>query len=182
LVLFLPVWLIYSDHSGNNLILFIPGLAFFISQGIIFFKKSWKRELIFLIFFIYILTFSYSSFYNIFDLQNKVGLNEIMIQEVKCSVPIEGKKILVIGNDINYYAESQQATPYFSWRIARMQLERLDYYDNLVDIYQNFDRDLPEVIIDLQGVMKRVFGKIPLLEQKYLLAEEEGVYVLNKED
>ena len=174
-----PVWLIYCDHSGNNLILFIPGMAFFITQGFILIKKRWKRELFFYFFVISILAINYGTFFNFADLKDKTGLYNVMTKEVNCTVPIEGKRILVVGDNINYYAHSHQATPYFNWRLSKLQLDRLNYYDNLVDIYRNFEKDMPEVIIDLNGVMGNVFEKIPLLERRYLLVDEKGVYVLN---
>lgn len=179
LLTMLPVWLIYSDHSGNNLILFIPGMAFFIAQGSIMIKKAWKRNLFFQFFVISVLAVNYGTFFNFASMGDKAHLPDVKTKEVNCVVPIEGKRILVVGNNINYYAQSQQATPYLSWRLSRLQLERLNYYDNLVDIYRNFQNDMPEVIIDLQGVMKGVFEKIPLLQQRYILVDKKGIYALN---
>ncbi len=182
LVVLIPVWLIYSDHSGNNLILFIPGMSFFISQGFVLFRKRWKRESFFILFFFWVLAFDYAAFYDLSGLRGKTGLSAVMIREINCPVPLEGKSVLVVGDNINYYAHSKQATPYLEWRLARMQLEQLQYYDNVVDIYKNFLNDMPEVIIDLEGIMQNVFEKIPLLQQKYLLADEQGIYVINREN
>lgn len=181
-IVLMPVWLLYSDHSGNNLILFLPSAAFFIAQGLILLRKRWKRESFFALFFAWILAFNYFNFYDLFGLGQKTGSQAVRVREVKCAVPVEGKRILVLGNNINYYARSRQATPYLAWRLARMQLEHLDYYDNVVDIYENFQKDMPEVIIDLEDVMQNVFEKIPLLEQKYLLADDKGTYVLAAEN
>jgi hypothetical protein len=182
IITMMPVWLLYSDHSANNLIFFIPGMSFFIAQGFVLFRKRWKREAFFAAFFIWVLAFNYATFYDFFGMQGRTGLTEVMIKKVHCPVPIEGKSILVVGNDINYYARSRQATPYLEWRLARMQLEQLQYYDNVVDIYKNFRDDMPEVIIDLENVMKNVFEKIPPLQQKYLLADKKGIYVINEEN
>ena len=87
-----------------------------------------------------------------FSLGRIISLDNIIVKEHMLSKVLKDKKIVVLGDDPSCYLNSQLATPYFNWRISKIQLTELDYYDNIVDIYRNFKNDMPDVIVDQHDV------------------------------
>lgn len=92
---------------------------------------------------------------------------------------LSGKKILVIGpNEPSLYLKSSLGTPYYSWNLSKRHLLHTNNMNNLAEIYKNFQKDLPEIIIDRKMVMDTVFYRIPILEKKYEKIEDKQVYRL----
>lgn len=172
-----PIWLIYSERGGFSFIIFVPAFAFFVSHGFLIYRKNWKRELSFLLFFSCSILLNIVVSFQWFSSNKHIGMDQVLAKEHPLDGTVRGKRIVVIGEDPSLYLHAKLATPYFSWRIARLQLTRLDYYDNVVEIYRNFQSDMPEVIVDQQEVMPAVFEKIPALAQAYEQGNLPGVYL-----
>jgi hypothetical protein len=69
------------------------------------------------------------------------------------------------------------ATGYLSWSLAKKDFENPNNYLSLSNIYNNFKKDMPEVIIDRENVIPAIFKNMPELRAKYKTAEK-GIYVL----
>jgi hypothetical protein len=93
--------------------------------------------------------------------------------------PYKGKRIFMTGEQINYFEGSAISTGYLSWNQAKADFENPDNALSLIHIYNNFKKDMPEVIIDNEKLMDKVFKNLPELGKKY--KKEKGeVYVLIK--
>lgn len=162
----LAIWLLWADRSGSSALVFLPALAFFIAQYFQLARKAWIRESLFLLLLAQIAVFTYGP---------RTGFTPFAPQTERLLTarlpagprPPEGLRILVTGTDRSYYLQCKQATPYFKWRLARQHLNRLDYYDNLAAIYRNFSADMPQAIVDPEGVMPEIFRRIPGLKEAY---------------
>ena len=73
----------------------------------------------------------------------------------------------MLGPDIRPYYFSKQATPYFNWELSKWQLQKLEYYDNLEGINNNFRKQMPDYLVDQQNVVKSLFDRMPLLQEEY---------------
>jgi hypothetical protein len=73
----------------------------------------------------------------------------------------------VLGPDFKPYFYGRQATPYLNWDISKVQLEELNYYDNLEAIDRNIRGDMPDYIVDQINIVPSIFDKIPLLGEEY---------------
>jgi hypothetical protein len=171
------VWVVYGARNGQSLVVFVPVLAFFLSHSLLIIKKAWRRELSFLFLLLYILFIYWGVPHDFLGVSRYVSVDNVLVKPTPLDDIVRGKRILSLGANIHYYRDAQLATPYFNWRLSRKQLERLDYYDNLTEIYDNFVRDMPEVIIDQNDVMPAIFKKIPYLARQYKKGNSEGLYI-----
>jgi hypothetical protein len=89
------------------------------------------------------------------------------------------KRILVLGNDISYYFGNHLATPYLNWQLAQAHFANLDYYSGTIAVYENLKKDMPEIIIDQEGLGEKLFSKVQILQTMY---ERQGkLYFLKVE-
>ncbi len=87
---------------------------------------------------------------------------------------------MFLGDNISVYKDAKLATPFLNWRIAREYFLEPSYYDNITTIFARLEDDLPEVIIDNEGVYEDVFSMMPVLERRYAKGEQPGTYLLQK--
>ena len=71
------------------------------------------------------------------------------------------------------------ATGYVNWELARLDFENPDNYMSLANIYNNFKKDMPEVIIDKEKVMPVIFKNLPELGDKYKKEDSEVYFLKN---
>ena len=176
-VVSLVLYSIYSDHSGNGMILFLPWFAFFLSHFFIKIKNTLKRELGFLLYFVTIIIVYSGVTFQLFKFDELVNLDSLIFTIPEKEI-YAGEKILILGNDIRPYGTSRQATPYFNWHLSKAQLENLSYYDNLEAIDKNLRSDMPEFIIDQVELAPKIFDKIPLIGSEYTKVSD-GIYQRN---
>ena len=155
-------------------IIFVPALAFFTINFFNSFKKQWLAELIFLGVFGSILLIHYQAVYATGS-EGFVQLKNLKLR-VNQDVKIKNKRVLVLGDGIEEYKNNYVATPYLNWNLAKYELENLDNYDNVISILRNFEKDLPDIIIDKVNLAPKLFKRIPALERRYKLVEK-GVYM-----
>jgi len=173
----LGIWLLYAKKTGEGIILFFPWIAFFLSHFFLAFRNRLKRELTFLVYFVSIIVF-YSAFaFKAFSWDPIKDYSSVLVgAEGESEALIYAKKkILVLGPDIRPYHYARVATPYFNWELSKDELEGTDYYDNLEMIDKKIRSDMPEFIVDQEGIASEIFQKIPLLGDEYQ-ALNQGMY------
>lgn len=110
--------------------------------------------------------------FNLFLVRDYLQLDSLLIKTPSGQIAYAQKKTLVIGPDISPYFSARQATPYFNWNLSKNQLAQLNYYDNVQEIDKNFRNDMPEFIIDKEGLVPDLFEKLPLIGAEYELTEK----------
>jgi hypothetical protein len=165
-----------GQYTPSNMIYMIAPLAFFCAGFFIHAKKMLIPEILFLLFFILTIFVSITGakpFLGIF--QN--GLANFRVIESNLKPQYQGKRIFVTGQHIDAYKTNAMATGYLSWSLAKKDFENPNNYLSLSNIYNNFKKDMPEVIIDRENVIPAIFKNMPELRAKYKTAEK-GIYVL----
>ncbi|PSL04497.1 hypothetical protein [Cecembia rubra] len=89
----------------------------------------------------------------------------------------ENKKILVLSDDLAYFKNAKQATPYLNYHLTRDLLGSIDNLHEISQAYKNISLDLPEVVVDEDGVFEAFLEKVPILKQKF---QKSGKYYLLK--
>jgi hypothetical protein len=167
IVVFAFIWIFYSSRDGLHLVLLAPFMSFFLSHSLLLLRKAWKREAAFLFMLVYLLVFYFGVPHDWFHMSSVVDVRDLLVKQVETPVQVQGKKIAVLGDNIHLYRDASLATPYFDWALSKRQLQNLDYYDNVVEILDNFRSDMPDIIVDPENVMPPIFSKIPFLRQRY---------------
>ena len=165
--------LITDQVAPFQLYILIPPMAYFGVQFYMLLKRPMIVESFFLCFLVLVVAFTYVTYSMGF---NKPDTLRYKLVESKDSLNIQGKHILVTGEDASLYLNNSLATPYINWRVAERQLSNLDNYYNVSMVYKNFKQDLPDVIVDERGIIPQLFYRIPVLEKEYT-TERENVYV-----
>ncbi|MCP9747025.1 hypothetical protein EGI24_09990, partial [Lacihabitans sp. CS3-21] len=70
--------------------------------------------------------------------------------------------IFVTGQHIDAYRTNSMATGYLSWSLAQSDFKNPNNYMSLSNIYNNFKKDMPDVIIDGENVIPAIFKNIPV--------------------
>ena len=167
--------LLTNRRTPYQFIVILPALTYFISLLLVVYKKGIAVKILTGIF--------------VFGLPAiGIGWTLIQISSGKIysyAVKIEdkhmitkGKRILVLGEDLGYYNESSLSTPYLHYRLSKNVLLYQDDLENTVEVYNNFLKERPEVVIDEEGVFASLLKRIPILSQQY---EKQGTsYFLKK--
>ena len=103
---------------------------------------------------------------------NLVSSKNIVVDENKFK---HVGKVLVLGDDVDYYMNNTVATGYLNWQVAKQHFKDLSYLPQLVLINDNFNAQLPDAIIDKEKVLPGVFERLPLLQALYYQGKD-GVY------
>lgn len=168
-----------DTFSAYNFYVFVPFIAYFSSHFFLLNKKSLFLEISFWI--IIVLTLGLTAFYRFY--QSGKYIDALVVKNAEKAYPInlENKKLLILGKDPEAYHNARLATPYYQWELAEHRFSTLNSMESLSEIYKDFNKDMPEVIIDQKEIMPQVFYRIPLLEKKYRKLEEHPVYILENQ-
>ena len=166
------VFFISPKKSAYHLTLLIVPLSYFIAEYFVNFRKNFFKNLTFYIFFFITVILGYS--YNSSTLVSNrlINTNDLFAAEV--NEELNGK-LLVLGDDIDYYLNNEIATGYLNWQVAKQRFENLRDVKDLLDVKSNFERELPDIIIDQENVIPVVFEFLPELAARYKEVRE-GVY------
>ena len=114
-----------------------------------------------------------------FGMNKYINFGQLQISKTPYDEVVKGKRIAVLGENMNIYKESSLATPFLDWSLSEEVLRNPDYYDNVICIYQSFMSGEPEVIIDLENVIPGIAKRIPFFDESYKKVKS-NVYVLKQ--
>jgi hypothetical protein len=155
--------------SPEALVVFVPGLAFFLAHYFLLAKKKFSTEFIFIIYGLFTLYFYYQPLLDINFKAFQADYSAFLVPGSLTSK--DSKKAMVISSDYSYYLDHRPVTPYVHPDLSALHLRRLEFYDNLSQIHEQITHNKPEVIIDDLDWMKDVFERIPVLKSDY---KQEG--------
>ncbi|MCP9761678.1 hypothetical protein [Lacihabitans soyangensis] len=174
-IFILVSFFVSGQYTPSNMIYIVAPLAFFCAGFFIHGKKMLIPETLFLLFFVTTLFISVSGAKPFLGVSQN-GLANFRVIESELKPQYQGKRIFVTGQHIDAYKTNEMATGYLSWSLAKNDFEKPNNYVSLSNIYNNFKKDMPEVIIDGENVIPAIFKNIPELGAKYK-ASEKGIYV-----
>lgn len=156
------------EVSTYQLIYFVPPVAFFVAHYLLLIRHWLIAEATMGLIVVGILC-NHLTFSNAwFHIDEFVSYEDALVSKSTYAKVTKGKKILVIGDAISHYDGALLATPYVNWPLSKIQLNQLNYYDNSAEVFVNFNRDFPEVIIDQEGVIPQLFAIMPTIAFRYI--------------
>ncbi|MFN6943822.1 MAG: ArnT family glycosyltransferase [Cytophagaceae bacterium] len=163
--------------STYQLYIFLPGIVYFATFGVLQLRRKRLQEFSFFFILGLMLFFNYGSLYNV-GIRSDITDNEALeVERAEFHTRYSGKKVWVTGDDRNYYMDNSLGMPYLNMFLAERHFAHLDDYRIISEVYANFERHKPEVILDHRGVMPAVLQYIPILNQKYQQLEGTSIYV-----
>lgn len=173
---FALVALILSPNiAPMQFILIVPCFAFFVSGYFYHVKGMALPEFLFTVFLMVILLVQYQGVTPVAG-KGYTQLAEMRIDPQPLPELMKGQRMLVIGDRIDEYVYGQPATCYLNWDLSKIDLANPDSYESVINIFDNFKKDPPTIIIDKKNVIEKIFQRIPELAKDYSKTKEKGIY------
>ncbi|MGY6545790.1 hypothetical protein [Arthrospiribacter ruber] len=153
-----------NRRTPYQLLILIPSMAYFISMFFIVAKRGFVNRILAYVFVLGIPLIGYAWWYVKSERNELQEYAVIYKQEHEIS---KNKRVLVLGNDLGFYKNATQVTPYLNYYISREVLSDFEDFKDMADAYKNFLEEKPEVVIDEDGVFRNLVQRIPLLQEKY---------------
>lgn len=164
---------ISPKKSGYHLFMFVPSMAYILGDYFLNVQSVFIRGLQFYSFFLFVWSVGFMYDDSPFFRNDFVSSKKIVVDEQKYE---KVGKVLVLGNDVDYYVNNTLGTGYLNWRVAKQHFKDLPYLPQLMSIHENFFKELPDAIIDKEGVMADVFERLPDLGREYYKADDGNYY------
>ncbi len=173
---FILYFFLIKDIAPAYMIFLVPPAAFFISHYFFQFRKKWVAEIVFVIFLAGPLLFNLGTIFGFFITDEVIGTEDYIVAVPENESQVNGKRVLVLSQDLAPYRNAIPATPFLDYELSGELFTNPGYYDNLTLIANGFAGDMPDVIVDPQGLMGPVFEKIPVLARQFR-SSGDGVYL-----
>ncbi len=168
--------LFMDSLAPMNFLVFLPAVAYFVSWFFLSFRKVVRAEGIFLAYFLFSVFVLYQDIFGFIPGLKTGNFEKRVAKAALLPGEINGKKILVLGEDEGEYLNNFAATPYLNWSLSVYDFENLDSFESVIHIYNNFEKDPPEFVIDKEGIMPKLFERIPRLKERYRPAKWRNIY------
>ncbi len=169
--------LISDEYSPSAYLILVPVASFYIAHHFLIYRRRGLAEISFILFFLGLVATGILSYntpqwlVKYFDDKEYV-INKNNYEEMK------GDRILVLDDNIRPYYYAQSATPFLNWQMSEEVFNNLDYYDNLTLIHEGIANDKPDIIIDSNNRMPKIFEKIPALEKLYFKSRDGNYHLI----
>jgi hypothetical protein len=174
------LWMIFSlaefflikRQATYQLLIFIPGLTFLITQFFLNTSKSVIGKLAFLI-LLFGLPVAGWWFW-----QQELKAESAYFVKPKTSYQIKpGEKIMVLSKDSSPYLENPLGGPFLNLNLTMAFLESEKTLEQKAKIFQNLNTQKPQVVIDPSGIFKNLLNELPALKNLYT-ETQPGVFRL----
>ncbi len=172
IVIAIVTFFVSPKKSAYHLFLFVPAMAYILGDYFLNIKSAFIRGLQFYSFSLIVWALGYMYDDSPFLKNSLVSSQNIVVNAEKYD---KVGKVLVLGDDVDYYMNNTLATGYLNWQVAKQHFKDLSYLPQLIGIHENFLKELPDAIIDKEKVMPSVFDRLPDLRDIYYL-DKDGIY------
>ncbi len=175
----LTTLVISGEITPVQTLVLVPPVAFFVSHFFLLFRRGFLREVFFGLFLGGIIVVEWGSFFRAPFMDSRIAYESLLVGQTQWDDVVEGKPVLVFGDNLSIYRNAHSATPFLNWKLSSRLLESLNYYDNLDFIFRSFKDDPPNIIIDLENRVPALFERLPIIALRYR-SMGGGVYQLKE--
>ncbi len=184
------VFLDYKLSAYSLCLLSIP-TSFLLSHLFLQMYNKIISELLFTFLLSWHLFFSYITVYNLnlilpfeqlgwINIPVKIYTEKLLTKLDEENFAYKNKKILVLGNNLSPYMYARLATPYLNSDLAETHWQNLNQYNVVLETFANFEKDMPQVIIDQNNKINQIFNALPLLADRYEKVKNKNIYLLKQ--
>lgn len=155
---------IVHELSPQSFIIFIPSLAYLVSHYLLLIRRKWIAEIMLWIFLISLVSMNLLTRYSRIK---SVNFEAMFPKASPYEKTVKGKRVMVLGDYVGIYSQNELAGYFPDWSLSRNIFEQPDYYENILLIDEAFEIDPPEIIIDPNDLMKKIFERIPRIKPMY---------------
>ncbi len=166
------LWLIFSlilvllsrDITPHSFIILIPSLTYFISYSLLLIRRRRIAETALWVFLVGVLSINYLSFSN---RRGVIDYSGLFPPPSPHAVAVQGKKVMVLGDDPAIYRNNQLGGYLLNWKMAEELVTDTDDYRNVLKLDRLFSTHPPDVIVDPNNLFPQIINRIPSLKTKY---------------
>ena len=155
------------EKSVFELLFLVPVIAYFLTHYFILIRKRIAVAIMPGLVIFGLLSFSIYSYQ---DLTKSLTLDSTIPSK-------EG--IMVLGEKLEVYSETEKLTPCFSHYVSKRALGRIDYYTDATLFYDLLIQSDPEIIVDELEIMTKLKFRFPYLEENYTKVDEKTYRKIN---
>jgi hypothetical protein len=170
--------LLTTGKSAAPYFLMVPGISYFVTWLFLLQKKADIAEGTFFIFMVFSITFLYIGNYANRYLGPLFRYEKLVVGQQMHPGFVQGKRILVIGEDLSWYHKNSLATPYLNRRLAERHFGHLDEFKPVESVFGNFGNDYPEFIVNEDGTLDSLFNRMPILKARYIRSKDPKIFTL----
>jgi len=164
------------DRNPFVLLIFVPGLTYFISFYFILGKRGIGSEFSFMVLLVLIIGINWKAIFStgdtsIFDFKSYYVTNTVNA--------VKDKKIANLDNNLQIYRNAYPATPFINWRLSNEVWNNMSRYSNMALIFQSIMEEKPEIIIDPNNIFKKLTDRAPAVKKMYQREEQYYVKIAN---
>lgn len=153
---------ISRDFRPQNFITVVPGLCFFVTHFLLIMPKRKFAEIAVWVFLAGTVLISYLARYGAFA---SVNYRDLVVR--KDTSPYKGKRLLVLDEGWEVYANNRLASPFLDWNLSRSVFSQPEFYENVILVSNGLKNDPPEIIIDKHNLMQPYLERLPNLRKQY---------------
>ena len=142
------------ELGPSQLIMFVPALSFFLSHYVLILRKPLYQITVPYLLVIVLLIYPYLDFPGIAHKPEKES-------------ELSEQSLMYLGDDLANYKTYKIASPFLDKELKKYWIEKLDYYQPAARIFDIIRQSDPDVIIDEEGILSKMFFRYPDLEASY---------------
>ncbi len=174
------LWLVFSlsqaflwkRQATFQLLIFIPGLTFLITQFFLNTQKGIIGKFAFVILLVG-LPVSGWWYYKLSDQGNL----DYFVRRNETSNTNSGEKIMVLSNDSSSFLDNSLGGPFLNFNLTKAYLESEKTLEQKAEIFQNLTNQKPQMVIDPSGIFRNLLEELPALKNLYL-ETQPGIFRL----
>lgn len=161
-----------------QLVMILPGMAYFGAQ---LFAAYEKGPFMKALSWIFILGIPFGGFLWIVLKSNSGEINTYAIEFAEKHASTEGKRILVLGEDLGYYRDASLGSRYLNYSLTKNILNDTTDLRNSAEVFRVFSTERPQVIIDEDGLFENLSNRLSPLKDIYQ-KQGEGRFELREKN
>ncbi|EAZ81637.1 hypothetical protein ALPR1_00310 [Algoriphagus machipongonensis] len=172
------LWLIFAalefffikKQAGFQLVIFIPGLTYLITQFFLNIKRGIIPKIAFPLLILGLPAAAWWYWQSHVD-------NPAYFISSESESRYEGKEIMILGPDISAYQNSKLAGPFLNYPLSKLYLAQERDLPEKARLYQMFQQQKPKIILDQEGQFQSILDNFPELSRHYS-SNGNGVFTL----
>jgi len=174
-MVFSLVQIFYSKElRPQSFITLLPVFSFYMTHCILLIRRRRIAEIGSGIFLIGTVVVSYLAQYGRLE---SVRYDRILLTEDHS--PVKDKRVLILDDDLSVYKNNRLGSGFLNWSLTEEIFQDPQSYENVINVFESFKGDMPEVVLDPKNYFEPYLKRIPALRVAYQKTAE-GVYVLKQ--
>lgn len=165
------VFIIIKKQATFQLVVFIPGFSYLLTHFFLNFKSTIVGKLAF-----YLVLIGLPVAGVMYWQSQTPNFKNYFVEEAPEFKDIQGKEILVFGDDSHPYLYGKLGGPFLNFHLSKEYLRKEKSLESKTRVYRKINRQKPEIIFDPEGFFEEFMEEFPATKSWYQ-EHQKGVYL-----